>query len=103
MAFVFCSDWRRLVSSPALSSISLIGTRRAKMVATFMVAIPLSGILGGPLSGFIMQFFAGVHGWPGWKWLFLLEAVPTLLVGVATLFYLDSGIRHAKWLNEEEK
>jgi len=77
--------------------------RRAKMVATFMVAIPLSGILGGPISGFIMQFFSGVHGWPGWKWLFLLEAVPTLLVGVATLFYLDSGIRHAKWLNEEEK
>src|SRR3984893_4722329 len=77
--------------------------RRAKMVATFMVAIPLSGILGGPISGFIMQFFAGVHGWPGWKWLFLLEAVPTLLVGIVTLFYLDSGIRHAKWLKEEEK
>src|SRR6202162_5603826 len=77
--------------------------RRAKIVATFMVAIPLSGILGGPISGFIMQFFAGVHGWPGWKWLFLLEAVPALLMGVATLFYLDSGIRHAKWLKEEEK
>jgi len=77
--------------------------RRARMVATFMVAIPLSGILGGPISGFIMQFFAGVHGWPGWKWLFLLEAVPALLVGIATLLYLDSGIRRAKWLTEEEK
>jgi len=77
--------------------------RRARMVATFMVAIPLSGILGGPISGFIMQFFAGVHGWPGWKWLFLLEAVPALLVGIVTLLYLDSGIRHAKWLTEEEK
>ena len=77
--------------------------RRARMVATFMVAIPLSGILGGPISGFIMQFFAGVHGWPGWKWLFLLEAVPALLVGIVTLLYLDSGIRHAKWLTEDEK
>jgi MFS family permease len=77
--------------------------RRARMVATFMVAIPLSGILGGPISGFIMQFFAGVHGWPGWKWLFLLEAVPALLAGIVTLVYLDSDIRHANWLTEEEK
>jgi MFS family permease len=77
--------------------------RRARMVATFMVAIPLSGILGGPISGFIMHFFAGVHGWPGWKWLFLLEAVPALLAGIVTLVYLDSDIRHAKWLTEEEK
>jgi D-galactonate transporter len=77
--------------------------RRARMVATFMVAIPLSGILGGPISGFIMQFLAGKSGWPGWKWLFLLEAVPSILMGLITLVYLDRGIRHAKWLTEEEK
>lgn len=77
--------------------------RRARMVATFMLAIPLSGILGGPISGFIMQYLAGNSGWPGWKWLFLLEALPALLIGVATIFYLDSGIRRAKWLTEEEK
>ncbi|MGH9771614.1 MAG: MFS transporter, partial [Candidatus Acidiferrales bacterium] len=77
--------------------------RRARMVATFMVAIPLSGILGGPISGFIMQFLAGKSGLPGWKWLFLLESIPSVLLGFATLVYLDSGIRQAKWLTEEEK
>ena len=77
--------------------------RRARMVATFMLAIPLSGIIGGPISGFIMQYLAGDSGWPGWKWLFLLEAVPALLIGVATIFYLDSGIRRAKWLTDDEK
>src|SRR5579872_6741343 len=62
--------------------------RRARMVATFMVAIPLSGIIGGPISGYIMQYLAGRSNWPGWKWLFLLEAVPAILVGIATIFYL---------------
>ena len=77
--------------------------RRAKMVATFMVAIPLSGIIGGPVSGFIMQFLAGKSGWPGWKWLFLLESLPAILIGLLTIFYLDSGVRRAKWLTNEEK
>ncbi len=77
--------------------------RRAKMVAAFMVAIPLSGIIGGPISGFIMQFLAGKSALPGWKWLFLLEAAPAILVGIVTPFYLDSGISRAKWLTEAEK
>jgi D-galactonate transporter len=77
--------------------------RRARMVTRFMVAIPLSGIVGGPLSGWIMHTFAGRNGWAGWQWLFLLEAVPALLVGVAVMLYLDNGIRPARWLNEEEK
>jgi D-galactonate transporter len=77
--------------------------RRAKMVAAFMVAIPLSGVIGGPLSGAIMQFTHQALGWPGWKWMFLLEAVPAFLVGIATILYLDSSIRHAKWLSEEQK
>ena len=77
--------------------------RRAQMVAAFMVAIPLSGIIGGPLSGFIMKFLAGRSGWPGWKWLFLLEAVPALVMGTLTIFHLDSGIRRAKWLTTEEQ
>jgi len=77
--------------------------RRAKMVAAFMMAIPLSGIVGGPVSGFIMQAFAGKSGWPGWKWLFLLEALPAIAVGISALFYLDSGISGACWLREAEK
>jgi MFS family permease len=77
--------------------------RRARMVATFMLAIPLSGIIGGPVSGFIMQYLAGHSGWPGWKWLFLLEALPAIAVGIVTIFYLDSGIRRSKWLTDDEK
>ncbi|GDY50356.1 hypothetical protein SVIO_009790 [Streptomyces violaceusniger] len=44
-----------------------------------------------------------MNGWQGWQWMFLLEAVPALLVGVLTLFYLDDGVRDAKWLTDEEK
>jgi len=77
--------------------------RRGRMISMFMMAIPLSGIFGGPLSGWIMTRFAGVAGLPGWQWLFLLEAAPALVVGVIVLLYLDNGIRSARWLNEEEK
>ncbi len=77
--------------------------RRAKIIAAFMTAIPLAGVVGGPLSGWIMDSWAGANGWAGWQWMFLLEAVPSILMGVATLAYLDNGIRSAKWLNEREK
>lgn len=77
--------------------------RRARKIALFMTAIPLSGVFGGPLSGWIMQDFSGVLGWNGWQWMFLIEAVPAVLLGIATLFYLDNGIRSAKWLSNEEK
>jgi D-galactonate transporter len=77
--------------------------RRGRMISMFMMAIPLSGIFGGPLSGWIMATFAGAAGLAGWQWLFLLEAAPALVVGVIVLLYLDNGIRSAKWLNEEEK
>jgi D-galactonate transporter len=77
--------------------------RRGRVVAIFMAAIPVSGIFGGPLSGWIMQGFSGSHGLAGWQWMFLVEAIPAILVGVATILYLDNGIRAAKWLNEEQK
>jgi len=77
--------------------------RRGRMVSLFMMAIPLSGILGGPVSGWIMTTFAGKGGLTGWQWLFLLEAAPAVIVGAIVLLYLDNGIRGAKWLNEEEK
>ncbi len=56
--------------------------RRARMVALFMAAPPLAGVFGGPLSGWIMQSFAGTGGLAGWQWLFLLEAIPALIVGI---------------------
>ncbi len=77
--------------------------RRARMVCTFMTAIPLAGLIGAPLSGWIMERFAGVHGYAGWQWLFVLEALPAVILGIAVLFYLDDGIRSARWLNESEK
>ncbi|WP_414448279.1 MFS transporter [Burkholderia sp. 22PA0099] len=77
--------------------------RRAKVIAVFMSAIPVSGIFGNPLSGWIMGRFHGGSGFHGWQWMFMLEAVPAVLVGIATLFYLDNGIDRAKWLTAREK
>jgi len=77
--------------------------RRAKALSMFFMAIPLAGILGGPLSGWIMHAFQGAHGLEGWKWLFMLEALPSLFLGVAIFLYLDNGIASAKWLSDEEK
>ena len=77
--------------------------RRAKALSMFFMAIPLAGIVGGPLSGYILHTFHDVAGLSGWKWLFLIEALPSLLLGVAILFYLDNGIAQAKWLTDAEK
>jgi sugar phosphate permease len=60
-------------------------------------------MVGGPLSGWIMNHFAGVHGWAGWQWMFVLEAVPTVVVGLLVLSYLKDGVHQATWLNDEEK
>jgi MFS family permease len=79
------------------------GARRSRVNALFMVGIPVAGVLGGPLSGWIMQAFNGVHGLANWQWLFLLEGVPSIVLGVLTLKYLPNGIRSAKWLTEDEK
>ena len=72
-------------------------------MAIFFMAIPLASIVGAPLSGWIMDAFAGVQGLKGWQWLFALEALPSLLLGIAILFYLDDSIGAAKWLTAEEK
>jgi D-galactonate transporter len=77
--------------------------RRARMVALFMSGVAVAGVVGGPLSGWIMSACAGVLGLSGWQWLFLLEGLPSVLLGIWTLFYLDDGIRAASWLSESEK
>ncbi|MGF6726633.1 D-galactonate transporter [Paraburkholderia sp. GAS41] len=77
--------------------------RRAKALSLFFMAIPLAGIIGGPLSGWIMHSLGGALSLSGWKWLFLLEALPSLVLGVAILLYLDDSIAKAKWLTEAEK
>ncbi|WP_437379898.1 MFS transporter [Inquilinus limosus] len=77
--------------------------RRARIIAVFMAAIPVSGIFGNPLSGWIMDAFHEAHGLAGWQWMFLIEAIPAVLIGLAVLFVLDNSVREAKWLTEEEK
>ncbi|MFS2137199.1 MFS transporter [Duganella sp. Dugasp56] len=77
--------------------------RRARMVALFMSGVAVAGVVGGPLSGWIMTAFAGRYGLSGWQWLFLLEGLPSVLIGIWTLFYLDDGIRSASWLGEDDK
>ncbi|WP_447779613.1 MFS transporter [Variovorax boronicumulans] len=77
--------------------------RRARIIAVFMSAIPVAGIFGNPLSGWIMDAFHGVSSMHGWQWMFIIEAIPAVLVGVMVLLYLDNGIAHARWLSPEEK
>jgi MFS family permease len=77
--------------------------RRARIIAVFMSAIPVAGIFGNPLSGWIMDSFHGVSAMSGWQWMFLIEAIPAVLIGLMVLFYLDNGIAQARWLNAEEK
>ncbi|MCA3864231.1 MAG: MFS transporter, partial [Burkholderia sp.] len=66
--------------------------RRARIVALFMVGLPLSSMIGSPISGWIMRAFDGAHGLGGWQWLFLLEALPSVLLGFAVLRWLPNSI-----------
>jgi MFS family permease len=79
------------------------GPQRARMVALFMTAIAVSNVAGSPLSGAIMQFMDGLNHWRGWQWLFVLEGVPSILIGLLVLLLLPNGPRHAKWLSEPER
>jgi MFS family permease len=73
----------------------------AKAIAGFMLAIPGANALGAPLSTFLL----GIDwlGFSGWQWLFILEAIPALILGIICFFYLDDRLEDVKWLNKEEK
>ena len=77
--------------------------RRAAIVATFMAAIPIAGIFGNPLSGWIMDGFDQVAGMRGWQWMFIIEAITAVILGIVVMFCLYNGIREATWLTEDEK
>jgi MFS family permease len=70
---------------------------RAKIVGIFMVAIPVAGLIGSPISGAILGM-DGVLGLGGWQWIFLLEAGPTLLLGILSFVWLTDRPEHAPWL-----
>jgi MFS family permease len=76
--------------------------RRAHSVALFMTATVVSGLIGGPLSGWIMTGLDGVNGWRGWHWLFLTEGVPSSLYGVLLYFCLPDRPSDARWLSAKE-
>jgi ACS family tartrate transporter-like MFS transporter len=74
---------------------------RGRFTAVFMTAIPLSSIIGGPLSGFILAM-QGIGGLAGWQWMFLIEGMPACLLGITVLFFLPNGPADAAWLSGEE-
>jgi ACS family phthalate transporter-like MFS transporter len=67
------------------------------------MGVPLAGIVGGPISGAIMESMDGFYGFRGWQWLFLLEGLPAIAMGVIAYLYLDDAPAKANWLSEEEK
>ncbi|KQR78481.1 MFS transporter [Burkholderia sp. Leaf177] len=78
-------------------------SRRSKVTALFMTGIPMSGVVGGPLSGWIMSHMGGIHGLAGWQWLFVLEGIPTALLGLIALFYLNDKVSDARWLSAPQR
>src|SRR5262245_9630412 len=76
---------------------------RALAVALFMTASPLSGALGNPLSGAIMQYMQGMYGMRGWEWLFLIEGIPSMVLGVVAWFYLTDRPEKARWLAPDQR
>ena len=76
---------------------------RARMVAAFMSAIPVSGIIAGPISGWILARMNGVGRLSAWQWLFLMEGIPSLIGGAITLYYLTDNPAAARWLDGREK
>jgi len=78
------------------------GVYRARIVGMFMAAIPLSSVIGSPISAYLLQF-DGMMGLAGWQWLFIVEAAPALIMAVAVLAYLTDGPADAKWLAADER
>src|SRR2546430_4537323 len=77
-------------------------TVRARAIAAFMTAVPVSGVIGGPLSGVLLTL-NGVSGLAGRQWLFLVEGLPAVLPGLIVLFYLTARPEAAHWLSPAER
>lgn len=75
---------------------------RGKMTAIFMTAIAVAGVVVGPVSGAVLHHFRDLHGIAGWQWLFLIEGVPSVLLGIATLYCLPASPARARWLTPAE-
>ncbi|MBK4990677.1 MFS transporter [Pseudomonas sp. S36] len=76
---------------------------RARITSRFIMAIAVCGIVGGPLSTWIMSHFAGAAGFSGWQWLFVLTGIPPVLAGLFAWYWLDDKPADARWLSNAEK
>ncbi|SAK79873.1 major facilitator transporter [Caballeronia hypogeia] len=76
---------------------------RAKAITVFMLGNPISVIIGGPLSTAILHFGNHLGGLAGWKWLFIIEGIPAIIIGVLTLWVLTERPEDAKWLKSDER
>lgn len=75
---------------------------RARFLAAFAIAVPVSTVIGAPVSGLLLGL-DGAMGMKGWQWLFIIEGVPSILLGVVSWFYLTDRPEHADWLSPEQK
>src|SRR5215471_9784647 len=75
---------------------------RARAIAAFMTAVPVTGLIGGPLSGALLGL-NGVWGLAGWQWLFLLEGIPAVILGSSVMFCLTDRPEEAQWLAPAER
>jgi sugar phosphate permease len=78
-------------------------SRRGRFTAFFMSSIAISGLLGGPISGFVLHTLDGVWGWRGWQWMFLVEGLPSAVMGVVAYFVLSDSPESASWLTERQR
>jgi ACS family tartrate transporter-like MFS transporter len=74
---------------------------RAKAIAMFMAAVPVANVLGSPISGAMLGL--DWLGMEGWRWMFILQGIPAVILGVVTIFYLTDWPHQAKWLPEDER
>jgi MFS transporter, ACS family, tartrate transporter len=74
---------------------------RARAIACFYIAVPTASLIGSPIAGWLL----GVHWWSlaGWRWLFILEGVPAIVLGIITILYLTDWPSQARWLPDEER
>jgi D-galactonate transporter len=77
--------------------------RRGRATSLFLAAIAVAGLIGNPISGWIMHSLSGTAGLQGWQWLFVLEAVPSLVLGVLAWFWLEDRVKNAQWLTQQER
>ncbi|MCO8163465.1 MFS transporter [Pseudomonas sp. 21LCFQ010] len=77
--------------------------RRAQITALFAIAVPMAGVIGGPLSGAILEWFNGTGGLRGWQWMFVLEGAPVVLLGLLVWRVLPEHFNQVGWLSAEQK